>query len=265
VSKKILTVCGDSWFSTDSNYSSSSFSEILASKNNLQLENLARGGCSNFAISLQVNKAIELNSDFIIVGCTSCDRIELPLTNNSDIIKKFFNFDWFKSKEWKTTAKEFGTYYKPIGLLNVKNSHATQELSSQYSNSQCETIISESLNNLIWQNRYDLDEETIVALKQYISHIYDNNIKQQIDCWVMSDAARRLISSGIPFLMYVEPLFNGEFISDIEWLDNHHKVMYNDFSFNDYPIGDPIFHLNFNESLDFANKWESRLRTEGFL
>jgi hypothetical protein len=258
--KKMLAICGDSWFSTDTAYPGQSFGEILADKHNLTLESLARCGCSNFGIALQINKAIELRPDFIIVGCTSWDRIEIPMIPQSNFLKDFLNWSG-----WPKKSQSCSAYIRDIGLLNVKYSHAIKELSSQYSQSDKETIICESINNLLWSSNQHLSTEVREALEKYILNIYDSGIKQQNDCWTMSDAARRLVGSKIPFLVYVEPLFNHDFIDDIAWLDLKYKIMYNDFSFNQYKIGPTNFHLDFADSLQFAQQWENRLFIEGFL
>jgi len=260
--KKTLVVCGDSWFSTDSKYPGQSFGEILANRHNLDLWSLARTGCSNFGIALQINKAIELRPNFIIVGCTSHDRMDIPLTKDTNFIKKFFDLG-----SWSQAEQSICSYNRDRGLLNVKYSHTIREMSSQYSNPEFESIISESINNLLWLNksRYNLNSEIIESLKQYMLHLYDSGIKQQIDCWIMSEAARRLVESKIPFLLYIEPLFNHDFIDDISWLDSKYKVMYTDFSFCSYKTGRPLFHMDVKDSILFADQWEQRLRNEGFL
>lgn len=261
MNKKTLAICGDSWFSTDLRQYGNSFGEIIASKYDLQLENLARTGCSNFGISLQVDKAIQMNPDFIIVGCTGWDRMELPIKKQTGFIKQFLNFI-----DWPSNARSIAAYNKDRGLLNVKYSHDTVEMSSNYSQPNEETIICESINNIVWTNRYNIDSETLSALEQYLVHIYDSGVKQQIDCWIISDAVRRLFASGIPFLVYTEPLYNHDFISDIQWVDPKYRVMYNDFSYYTYPMEDfPVYHLTADNSKDFAAKWEARLIKEGFL
>ena len=260
MNKKTLAICGDSWFTTDSRYPGQSFGEILATKHNLKIESLARGGCSNFTISLQADKAINLNPNFIIVGCTDWARIELPIQQHSNWLKDFLS--WV---DWPFKSQEVASFSKDKGLLNIKYSHAQYEQSSQYSQIEQETIISESINNILWTNRYNLDATTLTALEQYILHIYDSGVKQQIDCWIISDVARRLLNSGIPFLLYTEPLFNHDFIENIQWVDKKYCVMSNDFSYYDYPTGPAQFHLNYKGSCQFAHNWEQRLIKEGLL
>ena len=88
-----MAICGDSWFSKDLHHQNESFGEILSIKHNLNLLSLARGGCSNFSIALQVDQAIQMNPDFILVGCTDPNRIELPIQKNNFLenIKEYFN------------------------------------------------------------------------------------------------------------------------------------------------------------------------------
>ena len=257
---KNFVICGDSWFTTDLNHPGCSFGEIIADRYSLELISLARGGCSNFAINLQVNCAITLKPDFIIVGCTSWDRIDLPNIPLKTSDRSFMN--WFKWPQWSQNTPG---YQQPQGLLNIKYSHSSTEISSQYSQPSLETVISESINNLIWKNRYNQDSQVLEALKQYVLHIYDSGVKQQTDCWCMSDAARRLQASGIPFLMYIEPLFNHDFFDDITWLDPRYLVKYSDFSYNHYRTSNTNFHLSPKDSLDFAGHWEQRLIKEGMI
>jgi hypothetical protein len=254
----VLTICGDSWFSTDTTYPGCSFSEILCNKHNLQLKSLARAAISNFGIALQVDKAIQMNSDFIIVGCTTWDRIELPSKPKSAKL-----FDWKTGPTDPTTD----TQYDPnLGLLNVIYSRNFTELSGQHANTDHETIISETILSLhMNRHKYHLDDTFFDSLKHYMTHIYDSGIKQQIDCWIMSEAARRLQQSKIPFLLYCEPLFTHDFIQNIQWLDKKYRVMYNDFGYYQYRLFESNFHLSLEDSENFAQHWENRLKTEGFL
>ena len=173
MNKKTLVICGDSWFSTDNRYHGQSFGEVLSTRHDLQLESLARSGCSNFTISLQIDKAIEMNPDFIIVGCTDWARVELPINQQSSLLKDFLSY-----VKWPLKSQEVVACRKSRGLLNIKYSHSQYELSSEYSQPEEETIISESINNIIWRNRYNLDIETVQALEQYILHIYDSGVKR---------------------------------------------------------------------------------------
>ena len=79
MSKKTVAVCGDSWWSADPNYPGRSFGEILCEQNDWNLITMARQGSTNFAICLQIDKAIELGVDFVVIGAGTPDRADFPI------------------------------------------------------------------------------------------------------------------------------------------------------------------------------------------
>jgi len=258
---KTLAICGDSWFSKDLHHQNESFGEILSIKHNLNLLSLARGGCSNFSIALQVDQAIQMNPDFILVGCTDPNRIELPIQKNNFLenIKEYFNWN----------ANQTSAYDKLKILSNVKYTRHNS-LNIQYEWLKDPTIISESINNLMFHGANsklynELTDQHINALRLYMVYLYDSGIKQQYDCWVISDAVRRLYKSKIPFIIYVEPLFNHEFIMDCDWIESKNKIMFNEFSYHSVPNGNRYFHTSTEGAIMFANYIEKRLKEINFL
>ena len=101
---KVVAICGGSYFSADPELPGQSFAEVMCSRNNWQLWSLARGGCSNFAIRLQVDKAIELGADIVVLGPVGPDRGEFPIITEDnrsiwDRLKDSFNWtDWGKTQ-----------------------------------------------------------------------------------------------------------------------------------------------------------------------
>jgi hypothetical protein len=232
---KTLAICGDSWFSTDPKYPEQSFSELLSKRNNWNLISLARGGCSNFTIALQINKAIELGADFILCTATTHDRIELPIPP--------FIFD------------------PDRGLANIKY-QPHPDLSSQHEFLVEPTVISESINNLTRPNLYNIPTEQASALMQYVTYLYDDQVKRQMDSWIISDACRRLVKSGIPFLIYTEALYFGSLAKDIGWISNKNRIDFNDFSI--YNLGtteDTRFHYKLKDSPVIADYIQQRINT----
>jgi len=258
-----LAVCGDSWFTCDTRYPNASFPEIVCNHNGWNLQTLARGGCSNFGIALQVDRAIQSNPDFILVGTTTPDRMEIPIINDSNLsvwqkLKGFFNWN-----DWSYNQPE--VYNKSQGIDNVWYKY-DNDLSKKFQQHTSPTIIAESINNLIFTNPYDLDNARIEALKLYATELYDNGIKRQIDCWIISDACRRLVNSGIPFLIYIEPLFDpGDhyqtgFKQDIEWADKKNLIEPWDFSYyNLNTVSPAIFHYALEDSKKFADYINKRI------
>lgn len=254
---KVVAICGDSWFSADTNLPDKSFGEVMCAKNNWKLLSLARGGCSNFAIGLQVDKSIELNVDFVIIGTTTPDRSEFPIINNqnSSVWDKLKNsFNW---RDWFTTQPEM--YVKSKGISNILH---TRSLSSTYPWIKNPTIISESLNNLMFFDDNKLTTEQLDALRSYMLNLYDSGIKRQTDSWIISDACRRLEQAKIPYLLFIESLYQWDFSKDIEWVSEKNVVRPRDFSvLNDVPKGSTPFHYDTeNGSPIFANYVESRIK-----
>jgi hypothetical protein len=258
-----IAICGDSWFSADLDYPGKSFGEVMCVNNNWQLWSLARGGCSNFAISLQVDKAIELGVDTVVIGATTPDRCEFPIINDQNIsiwsrLKNSFNWlDWFSSQP--------ATYVKKRGISNVLH---TNSLSKTYPWISNPTIISESLNNLMFDfngagsGSTKLTAEQLDALRSYMLNLYDHGIKRQTDCWIISDACRRLESAGIPYLIFPEILYQGNYKKDIKWVPAKNVVHPKDFSvWEGLPKGPAQFHYDTKEgSIMFANYAETRIK-----
>ena len=210
---KTLAVCGDSWWSADLNYPDKSFSEILCARNDWNLLSLARVGCSNFAICLQVDKAIELKADFVIIGATTPDRSEFPIINDQNISIWQKLREVFSWQTWFNTQPD--VFDKARGISNVLH---TNSLSSTYEWINNPTIISESLNNLAFWGNEKLAQDQVVALREYMLNLYDSGIKRQYDSWIVSDACRRLEKNNIPFLIYAPKLYNEDYFKDINWI-----------------------------------------------
>lgn len=255
---KTLAICGDSWFTTDLQYPAHSFGEVLSEMYDYKLLSLARGGCSNFAISLQVRKAIELNADIVIIGATTPDRIEIPIisSNLSSWEKLKKAFDWHS---WNHTQPS--SYIPANGISNVKYFPGV-ELSGSHDFLQNPTIISESMNNLAFQlvhrkHYYNLlTTDQIIALKQYMLNLYDTEIKRQYDTWAINDACRQLLEKNIPFLVSVDNLYLEE---EHQWIPAVNKLESKDFDLCRYPAAKTRFHYPVSASKDLADYLQSRI------
>jgi hypothetical protein len=93
-------------------------------------------------------------------------------------------------------------------------------------------------------------------------NLYDSGIKRQTDSWIISDACRRLEQAKIPYLLFIEELYQWDFSKDIEWIPERNVVRPRDFSvWNDVPKGDTNFHYSTTQgSTIFANYVESRIK-----
>jgi hypothetical protein len=253
---KSIAVCGDSWFAAEPNFPNKSFGEIICDRNDWKLWSLARGGCSNFAIALQVDKAIELKADFVVVGTTTPDRSEFPIINEKnysiwEILKK--SFSW---KSWFHTQPE--VYVKSRGISNILH---TNSVSSTYEWICDPTIMSESLNNLMFYNNNKLTAEQRHALGEYMLNLYDSGIKRQIDCWIISDACRRLEQANIPYIIFIENLYQWDFHHDIDWIEETKIIRPRDFLVFGLPRGSAPFHYCPEQGGKiFADYAESRIK-----
>ena len=257
-------VCGDSWFSSVRDFPDESFAEQLCARHDWNLVSLARGGCSNFAIALQINRAIEMGAEFIVAGATTADRIEIPIKQQRfEDIRDVFN--WSK---WSAHAPKH--YVKHRGIDNVKYK-PHPDISSDLESLKDPTILSESINNLAFQeNNYfyyeqEFSDQRADALKQYLVHLYDEHIKRQYDSWCLSDALRRLQASKIPFLFFTYPIFENEWYEDIAWVDKENLVFKYQFDYFNLPYGPARFHTSVAGATQFADYIQSRLKQRGLL
>ena len=223
---KKLAICGDSWMSPTLEEPGTHFSELLAKSYRCELLSLARGGCSNAAICLQIEQAISMGVDFMIIGSTYPDRMEIPINNNIQITNT-------KSMKIPETWKEFldifklnvQKYEKQRGLANISYARHP-DLSANNDFMQDPVLISETIKNLIYSKEkinsfYKLNPIVIESLKSFIANLYDSNFKRQIDCWIMNNMLRKLkYETKIQFLFFPHLLFVEEYGNDIKWLDN---------------------------------------------
>lgn len=217
MNKKTLAVCGPSWFVSSKDLPGQSWPEQFCKNHDWDLISLAIGGCTNFAVALQIDQAIRLKPDFIVVGSATWDRIDIPLqqtaTRSYEKIKQWFTYEYW-------TSNQPYSYLKHLGLSNIQ--HKKYDLSSdnEWVLSR-PTIHSNSLNTLAFLGSKILTRAQSQAVKDYTAELYDSGIRYQTDCWIISDACRRLIDSKIPFLLFADPLYTPaeqDFSVDISWL-----------------------------------------------
>ena len=190
---KKLVVCGDSFNAISKNLPNTHYSELLSKRINWNLINLARRGCSNGGIRLQIDEAIRQQADFVIIVPTGWDRIEIPVRDNfykntEKLIQSFGNvlqdFLLDKSKS---------TYDSNLGIKNInydpdKTDHMIFE-----------TIFSLAENYSHEYRREKLSMDKVTAIKHFINHLYDSNWKQQMDKWIITEGLCQLHDKSIPF------------------------------------------------------------------
>lgn len=188
---KVLGVCGDSFMAATTNTwgdqprpdlhdsEGRHFTELLAKKLDYEYFTLARGACSNTAISLQVDEVIRQTVDFVLFNATSPGRIEVPL-------KKF---------------------QSSLGVYNIDYLSYPDTSGQRNRSLFChDNILSETITNLTYDGDtpYPLpfSDTKREALKYYLAELYDEQVRFYQDSCIIADCISRLEDAKIPYIMF---------------------------------------------------------------
>lgn len=190
-----LIVCGCSLSADSVNYPGTGYGYQTARRLEWDVEILARPGCSNGGIRIQIDEALRQQPDFVIVAPTFCDRIEIPANTEP--------YDWIRDKNLPDhLQKELPTGYdKQAGIDNVNYGTNPYRMI-------CENIVTLAENRDNPYRTGKIDKNTQAAIRQYINHMYDAKWKRQLDEWIMRDGIMQLFYARIPFLVVAGPLWN---------------------------------------------------------
>ena len=176
-----IAVCGCSFsaLSLKKQYAGTHWGELLANELNAELLVLARQGISNNAIRLQIDEAIKLESDLVIINATGPARIEVPI-------------DMTDSTSKNTPPPGRG-YIKSRGLANFNYNKGPY------------SMISETMFSLIEWPRHQyrlkkLDPNIGWSTKSYSAFLYDSLWKMQCDNWVINSGLWTLHDHHIKFI-----------------------------------------------------------------
>lgn len=172
MSKKLYSL-GDSFMTVDEpDEGIIGFCELYARSKSFEHVSLARPGATNFAIRLQIDRAIKDRADYVVIGLTSSDRFDILLGSAESIPQ--YQLDHVRYSE-----------YKAQSLRHVDQSDVK--------------IISDTFNN-ITQNHLVSDQQ-IQTLKDYVACLHDPGLASQKDYYMISDGLRRLQESDIEFVL----------------------------------------------------------------
>ena len=135
----MIIVCGDSFMAPDPQVPGRHFSELMGAIS------LAKPGCSNTDICFQIERAIELRADRVIIGTTDSARMELRLVDHDSNM---------------------------IGLDSFRN--------GKYVSDTIPTFIGDEPD---LRNKYQLSPAKRLAVKQYFTEIFDHKLKNITDRW----------------------------------------------------------------------------------
>ena len=237
-----IIVCGCS-FSAIANlpeYTGSHWSERLADMMGAELINFGRQGISNAAIRVQINEAIKLKPDWIFVGSTTEDRVEVP-------VKRFM---------------AAGTSYDPAAGLKNFN----------YNNGQPYNLLSETIFSIIDRKPHayrtqQISEALKLGVENYAAFMHDVGWKSQCDRWIINSGLWAMHDAGIKFLY--NPYLNAQPIeSDMpDWFVNKYFVTDNNLSFGHigklYPHEpDPGYHTSPEGQIILAQRYYELVQTK---
>jgi len=207
---KKLMVAGCSFSAVSKTLPGTSWSEVLAKKLGWDLVNLARQGCSNGGIRLQIEEIRRQKPDFAIVSGTFWDRMEIPATAAP--------YDWTqKSGGWnpplerhlQDRTKKNG-YNRKDGINNVNYGN------NNY-NMICETIFSLAEN---YDHPYRsglISKQAQTGIRHWIDSIYDTNWKKQMDEWIITEGVLQMFHDGLNFLVLPNLLWQFDPANNNQW------------------------------------------------
>lgn len=227
-------VCGCSFSAPSESLPGTSYAEVLAKKLDWDLVQLARQGCSNGGIRIQIDEVIRQQPDFAIIAPTFHDRMEIPAGAAPYVPPENENKGHGPDlqRHLQDTAIRNG-YVPEDGIRNVN-------YADQPYNMICETIFSLAENYPHPYRSRRLDRDTQNAVKQYVNFLYDSNWKLQMDTWIMRDGIVQLYLAGIPFIVLPDNLWSAQtvraiipnlvpdqyLITNQEWLPQHATWLY---------------------------------------
>lgn len=204
---KKLIVCGCSYSAPSQDLPGTAYGEVLAKKLGWDVEILARQGCSNGGIRVQIDEVLRQRPDFAIIAPTFHDRMEIPAGAAPYIPKQNENRGWNPELQ-QHLQKNHGTGYdRDAGIDNVNYGTNPYRMI-------CETIFSLAENYDHPYRSGKLDRGTQAAIKQYINFMYDSEWKRQQDQWIIRDGIMQLFYAEIPFLLIACNIWTSDTVRD---------------------------------------------------
>lgn len=261
-------VAGDSFSAPSDGYPGTSWAEVLAKKLDWDLVNLARQGCSNGGIRIQIEEIRRQKPDFAIVSATFWDRMEIPA--------KAAPYDWKTPPGgWDPPLQQHlqnrelkNGYDRADGINNVNYGN------NNY-NMICETIFSLAENYPHPYRSGKIDKDAQMAVRHYIDCIYDNAWKKQQDEWVFVEGALQMYLDGLNFLVLPNLLWPFDPDNTDQWRDAFPKIIPDRYIQLDsaqspqavcgnhpFKIDDPGYHSSTEGQVVIAENWYNRIKND---
>ena len=215
-----LMVAGCSFSAVSQTLPGTAWSERLAEKlGGWELVNLARQGCSNGGIRIQMDEIRRQRPDFAVIGPTFWDRMEIPANS--------VPYDWTQAPsagenpplERHLQNRTLGNgYRREDGIHNVN-------YGKKQSNMICETIFTLAEN---FEHPYRMGRITKQAqngIRHWIDSIYDNAWKKQMDEWMIREGVITMYLDDIKFLILPNLLWPFDPNNQALWRDAFPKLV----------------------------------------
>lgn len=191
-----LMVAGCSFSAVSQTAPGTAWSEVLARKlGDWELINLARQGCSNGGIRIQIDEIRRQRPDFAVITPTFWDRMEIPATSAPYDWKQAVSSGENPPLERHLQNRSLGNgYRREDGIRNVNYGR-------EPSNMICETIftLAENFDHPYRQGR--ITRQAQQGVRHWIDSIYDNAWKKQCDEWIMREGVIMTYLDGIKFFL----------------------------------------------------------------
>jgi hypothetical protein len=189
-----LMIAGCSFSAVSKTLPGTSWSERLADRLGWRLTNLARQGCSNGGIRVQMDEILRQRPDFAVVTPTFWDRMEIPARSAP--------FDWNQTRTgWNPAVQQHlqdrtiqNGYDRSAGIDNVNYGNNAARMI-------CETIytLAENFDHPYRSGKISREAQT--AVRHYIDAIYDSEWKKQQDEWIIREGVFQMFHAGLRFLV----------------------------------------------------------------
>jgi hypothetical protein len=267
--KKKLMVAGCSFSAPSKDLPGTSWSEVLAKRLDWDLVNLARQGCSNGGIRIQIEEIRRQRPDFAVVSPTFWDRMEIPAGAAP--------YDWsIEGGGWDPKLQQHlqdrtlkNGYDRAEGINNVNYGN------NNY-NMICETIFSLAENYPHPYRSGNIDKNTQKGIRAWIDTIYDSNWKKQQDEWIIVEGILQMYLDGLKFLVLPNLLWPFNPDNQSQWRDAFpklvpdHYILLNPMTTPQVACGnnpcdpknDPGYHGNEQSQIQIADWWHTRMKDD---
>jgi hypothetical protein len=208
-----LMVAGCSFSAVSKTLPGTAWSERLAQRLGWDLVNLARQGCSNGGIRIQIDEIRRQRPDLAIIGPTFWDRMEIPANSAP--------YDWSQAPsngenpplERHLQDQDRGNgYRREDGIRNVNYGR-------EPSNMICETIFTLAENYDHPYRMGHITKQAQTGVRHWIDSIYDNAWKKQQDEWIIREGLLMMLLDGIKFIVLPNLLWPFDQANQSQWRD----------------------------------------------